>query len=658
MTVGRTQCRRAFDLDLVAFVHDARGAHWADFREHYPVCIDCSVEVRTWTELEIVLQGGAPPATAHPTPDDLLHLESGGSALDPDYRRVVEFHVASCRPCADEIATLRAFDFASLNDAATGPAVIAEAQGSPESPVVPRGLVAAESLFTDTATVEPRADSALPDPADSSPVGDPEAEITPEVTSAAGAPELRGPDEQQVGGADEEKLGGADEEKLGGYGERELGGAGGGDLLDASGEVANGDEARVLAGVGDDEPHHVGEESPAVTEEESPSLGYEERRDLGDEAPCDARGAEAPCDARGEAAPHAGDEAAVTGGTADRDDEEESAVEVSTGIDAEPEALGAPAGHGGVELAFGAEAASEDEPQADSADDLPSSAREAEGSATRPGSVSDGGFLPPEALVEGFGGAEAADVPEIATRGFGRRLAQGMRHPATGVSLVVALLVPVLWVGKVPNFPFGAPAVRVPSTLPEVRVAVATVDDPITEAEFPVPGVHPSPLAEDDLAIEFPSALSGVEAEALPPPEAEPDVRVALARTDLDGPAPAPGLLIPDETAEPSDAVDPWALTRLDREGPVEIVATDLVAGLELEVPVPLTVPAGAVLQVQIRGQGAREIVERLSFPGAQQIALRVPAAWLVPGTYQVDVGVIRRGPAPIQVASYTLVVH
>lgn len=637
MTVERTHCRRAFDLDLVAFVHDARGARWADFREHYPLCVDCRVEVRTWTELEIVLQGGAPLATAHPTPDDLLQLESGGSALEPEYRRVVEFHVASCRPCADEIATLRAFDFTQLDQARTNRVAMAEPSGSPELPAAARGLVPAEALHASVTAVEPDADptvvpSATAEGAPASVPSEGQAHDTLQADAHGGVPLDAGDadapiagdqaalavvGEDGVGAEADDAMGAGDEAALGVAGDEGAGveGAGVEAALGAAGDAGAGDEA-ALGVAGEAALGAPGHDGRGIDDEAV--VGLEGRDEAGAEGVCG---------------------------------ETESAVEALAPIDEE-------SAHAAVASAVeaGAATGAEREVAGDAVvatDALPAEA------ATEVGAVvPDAGFLPPEALVEGFSGAGEPVTSDPATRGFGRRMGQAMRHPATGVSLVVALLLPVLWVGKLPNFPFGAPAGRVLHELPDVRVAVATVDDPIAAPEPPALEIDAASGAEEDLALEFPSALTGIEAEALPPPQAEPGVQIALAKTDLNEPTRAPGLLVPDETAEPSQAIDPWALTRLDDEGPVEIVATHLAAGLELEVPVPLTVPAGAVLQVQIRGEGSREIVERLSFPGAQQIAMRVPAAWLVPGTYQVDVGVIRRGPAPVQVASYTLVVH
>ena len=48
-------CRRAFDVDLAAFLADARAPEWAEFRAHYPGCPACAAEVRAWTELDRLL---------------------------------------------------------------------------------------------------------------------------------------------------------------------------------------------------------------------------------------------------------------------------------------------------------------------------------------------------------------------------------------------------------------------------------------------------------------------------------------------------------------------------------------------------------------------------------------------------------------------------
>lgn len=97
-------CRKAFDLDLVACLLDAGRPEWVEFREHYPRCPDCTAEVRTWSELQGGL--GAP----HPSANDLVRYESRANDMEPEARKAVAAHIATCRACRDELRALRAFD--------------------------------------------------------------------------------------------------------------------------------------------------------------------------------------------------------------------------------------------------------------------------------------------------------------------------------------------------------------------------------------------------------------------------------------------------------------------------------------------------------------------------------------------------------------------
>jgi len=114
-------CRRAFDIDLVAFVDDARAAGWADFRAHYPECAECAAEVRVWTELHEGLHAGGAGASAHPAPERLVEYAERAERLPAGERLAIEAHVGACRLCTDELATLRDFDFAAL-----APSAVAE----------------------------------------------------------------------------------------------------------------------------------------------------------------------------------------------------------------------------------------------------------------------------------------------------------------------------------------------------------------------------------------------------------------------------------------------------------------------------------------------------------------------------------------------------
>lgn len=99
-------CRRAYDIDLTAFLADPRNPAHADFREHYPRCAECAAEVRAWTEVESLLR--APDA--HPAPEKLLRLEEDRDALGAVERAALEDHVAQCASCRDELAALRGFE--------------------------------------------------------------------------------------------------------------------------------------------------------------------------------------------------------------------------------------------------------------------------------------------------------------------------------------------------------------------------------------------------------------------------------------------------------------------------------------------------------------------------------------------------------------------
>ncbi len=104
-------CRRAFELELPAFLADPRAPGFADFRDHYPRCAACAAEVRAWTELAARLASAAP---AHPEPEQLLRYADRDAALTAAERGAVEAHLARCAACRDELAALAAFEPAAL----------------------------------------------------------------------------------------------------------------------------------------------------------------------------------------------------------------------------------------------------------------------------------------------------------------------------------------------------------------------------------------------------------------------------------------------------------------------------------------------------------------------------------------------------------------
>src|SRR5262245_21808470 len=106
-------CRRAFEIELGAFLRDPRRREWDEFRAHYPRCAACAAEVRTHTEVALLL------APAHPDPERLLLLEDEPAALDAAEHATLTNNVAGCVTCRDELAALRRF--------APAPALVAAA---------------------------------------------------------------------------------------------------------------------------------------------------------------------------------------------------------------------------------------------------------------------------------------------------------------------------------------------------------------------------------------------------------------------------------------------------------------------------------------------------------------------------------------------------
>ncbi len=101
-------CRRAFDLDLAAYLVDPRAAEWTDFRHHWPTCADCAAEVAAWTTLQARL------GASHPDAEVLLRWADGGDAMPAADRLAVARHVEACASCTDELRALARFDTAPL----------------------------------------------------------------------------------------------------------------------------------------------------------------------------------------------------------------------------------------------------------------------------------------------------------------------------------------------------------------------------------------------------------------------------------------------------------------------------------------------------------------------------------------------------------------
>jgi hypothetical protein len=126
-------CRRAFELDLPAFVIDPRDPVWDDFRAHYPRCAECSAEVAAWSALQTTL------TERHPEPEELLRWNDAPSALSSDARAAIERHVECCASCRDELRALARFAAEPVGQPATtsiADATVGIAAGAQEASAV------------------------------------------------------------------------------------------------------------------------------------------------------------------------------------------------------------------------------------------------------------------------------------------------------------------------------------------------------------------------------------------------------------------------------------------------------------------------------------------------------------------------------------------
>ena len=108
-------CTRLQEIDVAAFAVDPRAPAWAEFRDHFPRCAECSREVARFATLSVALGSEGAGASAHPSDAKLLALARASSELARDERARLEAHLAGCAPCRTELAVARGFDFAAVS---------------------------------------------------------------------------------------------------------------------------------------------------------------------------------------------------------------------------------------------------------------------------------------------------------------------------------------------------------------------------------------------------------------------------------------------------------------------------------------------------------------------------------------------------------------
>ncbi len=121
-----------------------------------------------------------------------------------------------------------------------------------------------------------------------------------------------------------------------------------------------------------------------------------------------------------------------------------------------------------------------------------------------------------------------------------------------------------------------------------------------------------------------------------------------LERAGRESPAAAPTAPAAGNLAEEKDerafaksrrslAAEGWRALALSRPGAaVDVDAASLEGGLVLTLPVPETTPAGPVEVRVVDAQAGREMRQRFA-DARGSVTMRLPAAWLTPGTYTAE---------------------
>jgi len=251
------------------------------------------------------------------------------------------------------------------------------------------------------------------------------------------------------------------------------------------------------------------------------------------------------------------------------------------------------------------------------------------------------------AALEPKAAAAAAPRPS-----FAERLRRLVLHPAFAYAIVLLLLYPALE-GRLPS--------RGQQVAREDRQAVA--DRPAGKSAPAARQKAQEPAAPANLARSENDALMHARRE-----EAAPALGGRLQAGETGGAERAERLAdekarIESESLEKAEryaetrAATPepagWKALALSAPGaPADVAARDLGTGLVLTLTVPDAARSGAVEVRVLDARGGREMRERFARTG-ERVAMRLPAAWLTPGTYTAELRRLDAGPSPAEVFSF-----
>jgi outer membrane biosynthesis protein TonB len=114
-------CTRYQEIDLAEFAVDPRALGWAEFRDHFPRCRECSREVARFGALDSALRADGAGSSAHPSDEALFAFAAGSPSLARDERARLEAHLAGCSPCRSELGAAQRLRAAAVPAAHPGP---------------------------------------------------------------------------------------------------------------------------------------------------------------------------------------------------------------------------------------------------------------------------------------------------------------------------------------------------------------------------------------------------------------------------------------------------------------------------------------------------------------------------------------------------------
>ncbi len=240
--------------------------------------------------------------------------------------------------------------------------------------------------------------------------------------------------------------------------------------------------------------------------------------------------------------------------------------------------------------------------------------------------------------------ARAAASPAVSFAAFLRRL---VLHPAFAYAIVLLLLYPALE-GRLPS-----PARQ--AAREDGKPAI----EPLADKNAPAGEVSPKPAepaAPANVARSEERRFMRARKEAEAPALRES----GRAGGERDVEATADAYSVAQEKAERlygklDAAAEPagWKILAPSGAGaPVDVAARELGAGLVLTLPVPEAARSGTVEVRVLDARGGREMRERFARTG-ERVAMRLPAAWLTPGTYTAELRRLDAGPSPAEVFSF-----